>query len=186
MSTRDWDSYRSCNCAKELRDFFESVAPGSVQSSESEHILLQGNISYERKSLFEGYYEVRTYYFPADLSKERRVAFEAALKPPPGAIGRFLGVKLANAVGPTTWCWLKGLRSYEGQTTSALRIMFRWNSPQIEQHHEQELKEDRSHGRSDSRFQCRSNLIGLSPRALEDAGMLGSVSYHCRFVRGRP
>lgn len=68
----------------------------------------------------------------------------------------------------------------------ALRILFRWNNPENEQYHIDKYQELLRVGSSDSRFQRGAKLIGVSPRALNNAGLLGSESYHCRISRGRP
>ena len=166
----------------ELKDFFEAMSPECIQTSGSERITLQGNTNHERKPLFEGYYEVRTYYFPAGLSRTQRAALEMAITPQPGLVH---GGPLAYVVGPTTWCWLKSLRLDETHMACGLRIIFRWNTNEIEQHHKSEFAKQMSRDSTVSCFQRRSRLIGVSRRALKDAGLLGSESYHCTFLRGR-
>ena len=155
-----------------LKTFLESVAPGSVMTSTSEHVPLLRPRSYQRP-LFEGYREVRTIYFDSAMTAKQRATFEKTehlMRPPQNY--------RPNTLGRSEWCWLYGIREYNGRQAVAARFVFDWRRKKVELDYQADMMKQAYNG---APFR---KVVDIFADELRAAGMIGFESLHCIFIGG--
>lgn len=179
-----WDAYRSSIFAKNLKDFFSRVAPGSIATSKSERMVLPRYHRWNVNCLYDGYHEFRTIHFPPTTSDQQLQVFERKLRPP-------LEVKplpdnshtLPNYVPGANWSWLRGLRNFQGQRTVAMRLVFPWRSTKTKQHHQEFITRRNQSGEEENLY-MRWKLVEISSFQLQSAGVVGAESFHSELETG--
>lgn len=134
--------------------------------------------------LFDGYHEFRTIHFPPTISDQQRQGFEKVLKPPIQV--KILGDSRPlppNYVVGAKWCWLPGLRNFQGQMTVAMRFVFPWRSPQIKEAHQKTIAQIVKNGEERNLY-MRWQLVEISPIQLQKAQVVGIESFHSELETG--
>lgn len=134
--------------------------------------------------LYNGYHEFRTIYFPRTMSDQQRQDFEGSLRPllETKILGDSARLK-PHYVPGAHWSWLTGLRNFQGEKTFAMRFVFPWGSSETEQYHQRRMEEMNHQGVEGNLFMSWK-LVDISTFRLQDAGVLGTESSHCKLETG--
>ena len=127
--------------------------------------------------LFLGYHEIRTIYFKSPMSEEQRTRFAATKH-----MYKFDDVPNITAdpnhIGDSPWCWLPGLRTFEGRLAVAAQFLFHWKSKELEREYQENetrpILNEKNHRR----------IVDLFEEEVRAAGVIGVVSMHCYFSWG--
>ncbi|KAM3423975.1 hypothetical protein BST61_g1368 [Cercospora zeina] len=171
------DVYKPCcqgKYAADLARYLEKLAPGCLSTSTTEFCTLP--IPRRRQDAFSsGYGELRTLYFPADMSYDQRRAFEKTMHVDPQAISRNAPLPLrANLF---YIYWVQGLRSFKQAPAVAARLIIFWGNAEAPEAWLRAVRNGET---------WRRDLGAvLEEETLAPFGLLGIESEHCTFASGR-
>ena len=172
-----WALYRDSKEADALRSFLDNVAPGCVSSSTSEYTPIAAHLK-RQQPLFNGYYDIFTVYFWPDMTEQQKRRFEATCH-----LYRDESMTAwEHHLGFSPWWWIRGLRSFQGQTAVAARFAFFWRNVQLENSHKYTrtrcVDNAQSHG-------SERRVVELFDEELQAAGVIGRDSSHFNFLSGQ-
>ena len=159
-----------------MRKFLETTVPGSIESSTSTNTMFASRTR-RYQPLFTGYYEIRTIYFQSTMTVEQKKSLGSSMH-----LRKFANVvnitQDPRHIGVSPWCWLPGLRTFEGKTTVAATILFKWKTPELERIYQENER------RPGNQSQPSRRIVDVFEEELQAMGKVGAVSQHCIFCSG--
>ncbi|CAK1360796.1 unnamed protein product [Cercospora beticola] len=168
-----YKAYCEGRYAADLAQYLDEIAPGCLLRSSTEFCTLP-KVRRRRNPFFSGYGELRTLYFPSDMSYDQRRAFEKDMHVDPQWRERNPPFPLDT--GMFYICWIQGLRLYKQTPAVAARLIIFWGDPQQKESWIQDVKTGET-------WSLGLGLV-LSEEDLAPFGLLGIESEHCEFSSG--
>ena len=83
-----------------------------------------------------------------------------------------------NTLGRSEWCWLYGIREFNGRQTVAARFVFDWKRKKVELDYQADMEMQQYNGAP------YRKVVDIFADELRAAGMIGFESLHCVFEGG--